>query len=52
MREEEHRFRELVRRGRPLVDRQRSRGPLSDDDFRRLHETHGLPRELVEELLR
>jgi len=49
--EEQRRFRDLVRRGRPLVDRQRSGGPLTDEDFRRLHETHGLPRELVEQLL-
>jgi alanyl-tRNA synthetase len=51
LRDEEGRFRDLVRRGRPVVDRQRSRGPLTDDDYHYLHDTHGLPRELVEELL-
>ena len=35
-------------RGRPVVSPPaRSRGPLTDDDFRYLHDTHGLPRELV-----
>jgi alanyl-tRNA synthetase len=50
--DEQRRFRDLVRRGRPVVERQRSRGPLTDDDYRYLHDTHGLPRELVEELER
>ncbi len=50
-RDEERRFRDLVRRGRPIVEKQRSRGPLSDEDYHYLHDTHGLPRELVEELL-
>jgi alanyl-tRNA synthetase len=50
-RDEEHRFRTLVGRGRPIVERLRSRGPLTDDDYRWLHDTHGLPRELVDELL-
>ena len=48
---EERRFRGLVRRGRPIVERLRSRGPLSEDDFGYLSETHGLPRELVLTLL-
>ncbi|NJC69227.1 hypothetical protein HC031_05770 [Planosporangium thailandense] len=48
---EERRFRHLVERGRVLVDRQLSRGPLTDDDFRYLHDTHGLPRDLVLTLL-
>jgi alanyl-tRNA synthetase len=48
---EEDRFRTLLRRGRPLVSKQRSRGPLGDDDYRYLHDTHGLPRELVDGLL-
>jgi alanyl-tRNA synthetase len=47
---EEDRFRGLVKRGRPVVSRRRSRGPLTDDDFRYLHDTYGLPRELVVEL--
>ncbi|MEV6521052.1 alanine--tRNA ligase-related protein [Longispora sp. NPDC051575] len=49
--DEERRFRELLRRGRPVVDRQRRRGPLREEDFRYLHDTHGLPRELVTGLL-
>jgi alanyl-tRNA synthetase len=48
---EERRFRELLRRGRPVVVRRRSRGPLTDDDYRDLHDTHGLPRDLVDDLL-
>ncbi|MEV4463470.1 alanine--tRNA ligase-related protein [Micromonospora echinofusca] len=48
---EERRFRELLRRGRPVVSRRRSRGPLTDADYRDLHDTHGLPRDLVDGLL-
>ena len=48
---EERRFRELLRRGRPMVSRRRSRGPLTDEDYRDLHDTHGLPRDLVDGLL-
>lgn len=48
---EERRFRELLRRGRPVVLRRRSRGPLTDADYRDLHDTHGLPRDLVDGLL-
>ncbi|MEU5949811.1 alanine--tRNA ligase-related protein [Micromonospora sp. NPDC047465] len=48
---EERRFRELLRRGRPVVRRRRSRGPLTDEDYRDLHDTHGLPRDLVDGLL-
>ena len=48
---EERRFRDLLRRGRPVVHRRRSRGPLTDRDYRDLHDTHGLPRELVDNLL-
>ena len=48
---EENRFRTLLQQGRLLVSRQRSRGPLSDEDYRYLHDTHGLPRELVVGLL-
>ncbi|MGW4502705.1 alanine--tRNA ligase-related protein [Micromonospora sp. NPDC004336] len=48
---EERRFRELLRRGRPVVSRRRSRGPLTDEDYRDLHDTHGLPRDLVDGLL-
>jgi alanyl-tRNA synthetase len=48
---EERRFRELLRRGRPVVIQRRSRGPLTDEDYRDLHDTHGLPRDLVDDLL-
>jgi len=48
---EENRFKTLLQQGRILVSRQRSRGPLSDEDYRYLHDTHGLPRELVVGLL-
>jgi alanyl-tRNA synthetase len=49
LREEETRFRSLLERGRSVVSRHRSRsgGPLHEGDFRYLHDTHGLPRELV-----
>ncbi len=49
--DEEQRFRELLHRGRELVSRQRSRGPLSEEDYGYLYDTHGLPRELVVGLL-
>jgi len=49
--DEERRFRGLIERGRDVVVRQLRRGPLTDDDFRYLHDTHGLPRELVLTLL-
>ncbi|WP_333757160.1 alanine--tRNA ligase-related protein [Streptomyces sp. IBSBF 3352] len=45
--EEERRFRDLVRRGRRVLDRPEFSGKLSDDDYRRLHDTYGLPRDLV-----
>jgi alanyl-tRNA synthetase len=48
---EEDRFRGLLERGRPVVFRRRTRGPLTDDDFRLLHDTYGLPRDLVVDLL-
>jgi alanyl-tRNA synthetase len=49
--DEERRFLDLLRRGRVLVCRQVSRGSLGDDDYRYLHDTHGLPRDLVVGLL-
>jgi alanyl-tRNA synthetase len=49
--EEERRFVSLLDRGRDRVRRMRSRGPLTDQDFTFLFETHGLPRDLVETLL-
>ncbi|WP_433306640.1 alanine--tRNA ligase-related protein [Actinoplanes sp. CA-030573] len=45
---EEKTFRDLLRRGRSVVSRRRERGPLTDDDYRFLHDTHGLPRDLVD----
>jgi alanyl-tRNA synthetase len=49
--DEERRFSTLLRRGRLLVSQQRYRGPLTEDDYRYLHDTHGLPRDLVQTLL-
>ncbi|MGS2618831.1 alanine--tRNA ligase-related protein [Micromonospora sp. LZ34] len=49
--DEERRFRGLLRRGRPVVTRRRSRGPLTGEDYRWLHDTHGLPRDLVDHLV-
>jgi alanyl-tRNA synthetase len=53
LREEETRFRSLLDRGRDVVTRHRSRsgGPLHEEDFRYLHDTHGLPRDLVAGIL-
>jgi alanyl-tRNA synthetase len=48
---EERRFAGLLSRGRTVAGRLAARGPLTDDDFRYLHDTHGLPRDLVTELL-
>ncbi|MFJ8193279.1 alanine--tRNA ligase-related protein [Streptomyces sp. NPDC096094] len=45
--EEEQRFGRLVERGRKVLSRPRFRGPLGDEDFHYLHDTHGLPRDLV-----
>ncbi|MFE0805390.1 alanine--tRNA ligase-related protein [Streptomyces sp. NPDC058812] len=45
--EEEHRFGRLMERGRKVLARPRFRGPLGDEDFHYLHDTHGLPRDLV-----
>ena len=44
---EERRFRSLIERGRPLVERELRRGPLGEPELRYLHDTHGLPRDLV-----
>jgi alanyl-tRNA synthetase len=49
--DEERRFRTLVDRGRSAVSRRLSRGPLDEDDFHYLHDTHGLPRDLVIDLV-
>jgi alanyl-tRNA synthetase len=48
---EERRFRDLLRRGRLVVTRRRSRGPLTEEDYRDLHDTNGLPRELIDDIL-
>lgn len=48
--EEEHRFDRLLDRGRHVLARPRFRGPLSEDDLHLLHDTYGLPRDLVLEL--
>ncbi len=49
--DEEERFRRLVQRGRPLVSKLRSQRELTEEDLFYLHDTHGLPRELVLNLL-
>jgi alanyl-tRNA synthetase len=48
---EEQRFAGLLTRGRKVLTRFGSGRPLTEADFRYLHETHGLPPELVTELL-
>ncbi|MEU1075151.1 MULTISPECIES: alanine--tRNA ligase-related protein [unclassified Streptomyces] len=48
--EEERRFSRLLVRGRQVLARSRFQGPLRDEDFQYLHDTHGLPRELVTSL--
>jgi hypothetical protein len=42
LREEEQLFAALLRRGRLVVGRMLSRAPLTDGDYRMLHETYGL----------
>lgn len=48
--EEERRFTGLLERGRRVLARPRFRGPLTDEDFHYLHDTHGLPRDLITSL--
>ena len=48
--DEERRFRGLLSRGRRVLSR-RGSGPLTEEEFRYLHETHGLPREFVPAML-
>ncbi|MFG2616905.1 alanine--tRNA ligase-related protein [Streptomyces sp. NPDC048507] len=48
--DEERRFRRLLEQGRHVLARPRFRGRLDEEDFRYLHDTHGLPRELVTSL--
>ncbi|WP_225730009.1 MULTISPECIES: alanine--tRNA ligase-related protein [unclassified Nocardia] len=45
--DEERKFALLLRRGRQVLSHKRFAGPLSDDDYRYLHYTYGLPRDLV-----
>ncbi|MGD6742478.1 alanine--tRNA ligase-related protein [Streptomyces sp. BH106] len=45
--DEELRFDRLLERGRKVLSRPRFSGPLDEDDLHYLHDTHGLPRELV-----
>ncbi len=47
LRDEERRFVRLLERGRRVLSRPRFRGPLGEEDFRYLHDTHGLPHDLV-----
>lgn len=47
--DEQERFRSLLHRGRRVLSRHS--GPLNEEDYRFLHDTHGLPRELVDLLL-
>jgi alanyl-tRNA synthetase len=47
--DEERRFDRLLDRGRRVVSRLRT--PIGDEEYRYLHDTHGLPRDLVTELL-
>lgn len=49
--DEEEKFRRLVQRGRPLVSKLRSERELTEEDLFYLHDTHGLPRDLVLGLL-
>ena len=48
---EEGRFRELLARGRSLLLRLFPAGRLSEADYGFLHDTHGLPRDLVTDVL-
>ncbi|MGV9388236.1 alanine--tRNA ligase-related protein [Streptomyces olivaceus] len=48
--EEERRFGRLLERGRKVLARPRFRGPLDEEDLHHLHDTYGLPRDLVTSL--
>ncbi|MFF7340149.1 alanine--tRNA ligase-related protein [Streptomyces sp. NPDC008163] len=48
--DEERRFVRLLERGRQVLTRPRFRGPLTEEDLHYLHDTHGLPRDLVTSL--
>jgi alanyl-tRNA synthetase len=47
--DEQERFGSLLRRGRRVLTRRSL--PVTEDDYRFLHDTHGLPRDLVDLLL-
>ncbi|NUP42156.1 MAG: hypothetical protein HOY76_35290, partial [Streptomyces sp.] len=49
--DEEHRFTQLLERGRRIVSGPQFKVPLSEEDYHYLHDTHGLPRDLVTGLL-
>jgi alanyl-tRNA synthetase len=51
LRGEEQRFVRLLTRGRKVLAQLGPRRPLTGADLRYLHQTHGLPPELVTELL-
>ncbi|MFE2976956.1 alanine--tRNA ligase-related protein [Streptomyces sp. NPDC059258] len=48
--DEEQRFARLLERGRRVLARPGFQRPLSEEDFHYLHDTHGLPRDLVRSL--
>ena len=48
---EQRKFTELLSRGRSLLRRLYPTGELTEADYEFLHDTHGLPRELVAELV-
>jgi alanyl-tRNA synthetase len=48
---EERKFSVLLSRGRALLRRLYPEGDLTEDDYWYLHDTHGLPRDLVTDLL-
>jgi len=51
LRGEERRFADLLTRGRKLLDQLGPGRPLTEADLRYLHQTHGIPPELVTELM-
>jgi alanyl-tRNA synthetase len=51
LRDEERRFSDLMTRGRKVLARFESGRPLTPEDLTYLHQTHGLPPDLVTEIL-
>ncbi len=47
LQDEERRFGRLLDRGRRILSHPQYQGQLSDEDYHYLHDTHGLPRDLV-----